>query len=209
MDRQVVEALKLLPERNRFVRGLRTWVGYRQTGLAYERQGRQAGEPKYTFAKLVRLGMDCIVNFSCKPLQMVMSFGLAIGVFTILAGALVAVLFLTNSAVFGYNPRQVRRWTSLALALCFLSGVQLISLGILGEYLGRLFEEVKRRPEFIIRNRLNFSRDAAPAARGDLAAERTGDLEPAQPGSAGRETNGESPGFGSPAQGPETSIFDI
>ncbi len=156
MSRPVLDAMNSLPERNRFVRGLRTWVGYRQTGLAYERQARQAGESKYSFSRLLRLAMDGIVNFSYKPLQLVMVFGLAIGFLTLLAGIVVLLLFLSDTAVFGYNPRQVRGWTSLILALCLLSGVQLISMGILGEYLGRLFEEVKNRPAYIISKKVNF-----------------------------------------------------
>jgi glycosyltransferase involved in cell wall biosynthesis len=159
MSRPVLDALNALPERNRFVRGLRTWVGYRQTGLAYERHARQVGEPKYTFAKLFRLAMDGIVNFSYKPLQLVMFFGLTVGFITFLAGAIVLILFLTNTTLLGYNPRQVRGWTSLALALSFLSGVQLISLGLIGEYVGRLFEEVKSRPKFIVRQTMNFPTD--------------------------------------------------
>lgn len=158
MTRPVLDALNALPERNRFVRGLRTWVGYRQTGLAYERQPRHTGKAKYTFSRLLRLAMDGIVNFSYKPLQLVMIFGLVIGLLTLLAAAAVALLFLTNTTILGYNPRQVRGWTSLILTLCLLSGVQLISLGFIGEYLGRLFEEVKGRPAFIVRKMINFER---------------------------------------------------
>ena len=106
-----LEALNSLPERNRFVRGLRTWVGYRQTGLVYDRHSRQAGEPKYTFSKLVRLGMDGIINFSYKPLQLVTFSGLLVGLFTILAGLGVVFLYVTDTTVFGYNPRQVRGWS--------------------------------------------------------------------------------------------------
>ncbi len=163
MGRAALDALNSLPERNRFVRGLRTYVGYRQVGLSYERHSRQAGEPKYTFSKLVRLGADGIVNFSYKPLHLVMYFGLVIGFLTILAGVGVAVLYLTDTTLLGYNPRQVRGWTSLILALLFFSGLQLISLGIIGEYIGRVFEEVKARPAFIIRTKLNFERERPEA----------------------------------------------
>ena len=165
MSRPVLDALNSLPERNRFVRGLRTWVGYRQTGLAYERQARQVGEPKYTFAKLFRLAMDGIVNFSYKPLQLVMVFGLTVGFLTFLAGAIVLILYLANTTVFGYNPRQVRGWTSLVLAVFFLSGIQLISLGLIGEYVGRLFEEVKSRPKFIVRQTMNFPTNSHETVR--------------------------------------------
>jgi dolichol-phosphate mannosyltransferase len=156
MSRPVLDAINSLPERNRFVRGLRTWVGYRQTGLPYERHARESGESKYTFAGLLRLAMDGIVNFSRRPLQLVMVFGLLLGLLTLVAGAVVLILFVTDTALWGYNPRQVRGWTSLALAMCLLSGIQLVSLGLLGEYLGRLFEEVKNRPAFIIQKKMNF-----------------------------------------------------
>jgi len=156
MSRPALDALNALPERNRFIRGLRTWVGYRQTGLAYERHARQTGEPKYTFGKLLRLAMDGIISFSYKPLQLVMFCGLAVSALTLLAGLVVVFQYLTNTTLFGYNPRQVRGWTSLILAFLLLSGVQLMSLGIIGEYVGRLFEEVKARPPFVVRKTINL-----------------------------------------------------
>jgi len=158
MSRPVLDALNDLPERNRFVRGLRTWVGYRQTGLAYERHMRQSGESKYTFSTLLRLAMDGIINFSDKPLQLAMVMGLAVGLITLAAAALVLVQFLFDISILGYNPRQVQGWTSLILALSLLSGVQLISIGILGQYVARLFEEVKNRPTYIVRTKVNFDR---------------------------------------------------
>jgi glycosyltransferase involved in cell wall biosynthesis len=156
MSRRVLDALNALPERNRFVRGLRTWVGYRQTGLAYERHARQTGEPKYTFSKLLRLAMDGIISFSYRPLQLVMFCGLAVAGLTLLAGMVVVIQFLTNTTLFGYNPRQVRGWTSLILAVLLLAGVQLLSLGIIGEYVGRLFEEAKARPTFVVSKTINL-----------------------------------------------------
>jgi len=156
MSRPALDALNALPERNRFIRGLRTWVGYRQTGLAYERHARQTGEPKYTFGKLLRLAMDGIISFSYKPLQLVMFCGLAVSALTLLAGLVVVFQYLTNTTLFGYNPRQVRGWTSLILAFLLLSGVQLMSLGIIGEYVGRVFEEVKARPPFVVRKTINL-----------------------------------------------------
>lgn len=158
MRRSVVNVLNSLPERNRFVRGLRTWVGYRQTGLAYERQARQAGEPKYTFGKLLKLALDGVINFSYRPLQLLMILGFLVGLLAFLAGLLFLFQYLTNTTILGYNPRAARGWTSLILAVLFLSGVQLFGLGILGEYIGRLFEETKRRPIYIVDKLINLRR---------------------------------------------------
>lgn len=156
MRQEVVEAINSMPERNRFVRGLRTWVGFRQTGLAYERQARFAGEPKYTFRKLVKLGADGILNFSYRPLQLITSIGVFLAVLSIGGAVLVLVQYLANWTLAGYNPRDARGWTSLMLALLFFSAIQLICMGILGEYIGRLFEEVKHRPAWLVKKRLNF-----------------------------------------------------
>lgn len=156
MRGSVCRAICELPERNRFVRGLRTWVGYRQTGMAYERDARFAGEPKYSFARLLKLALDGIVNFSYKPLHMAILFGAAVGILSILGGAFVLVQYFTNWTVMGFNPRQARGWTSLIFAILFSSAVQLFCVGILSEYVGRLFEETKRRPIYLVRERINI-----------------------------------------------------
>ncbi|HTB13506.1 MAG TPA: glycosyltransferase family 2 protein [Bryobacteraceae bacterium] len=155
MRGEVVEAMNQLPERNRFVRGLRTWIGYRQTGLAYERAARFAGEPKYTFSRLVKLGLDGIINFSYRPLQIITYVGLMVALAAIVLGVAVFFLYASNATIWGFNPRQSRGWTSLILVLLFSSAVQMISLGILGEYIGRLFEETKRRPIYLLKKRVN------------------------------------------------------
>jgi polyisoprenyl-phosphate glycosyltransferase len=165
MRGEVVDAINGLPERNRFVRGLRSWVGFRQTGLAYERQARFAGEPKYTFTKLLKLAADGIVNFSYRPLQFIMSFGAFLGLLSFLGAVFVVVQYLTNWTIFGYNPRNARGWTSLMFAVLFFAAVQLICVGILGEYIGRLFEEVKHRPVWLVKKRINLAQDAPPARR--------------------------------------------
>ncbi len=156
MRGHVVQAINELPERNRFVRGLRTWVGFRQTGQEYERAARFAGEPKYTFSRLVRLGLDGIINFSYRPLQLITLAGLLVAAMAILLGVLVLYLFFTNGQIAGYSVKEARGWTSIVLILLFSSAVQLISLGILGEYIGRLFEETKHRPIFVVKQRINF-----------------------------------------------------
>ena len=157
MTAEVVRAINSLPERNRFVRGLRTWVGFRQEGMAYERSARFAGEPKYTFVRLLRLGMDGIVNFSYRPLQLIMLLGMTVGVLAFVLGVLVLIQYAGDYTIFGYNPRNATGWTSLALTLLFSSAVQLFCLGILGEYLGRLFEEAKRRPAYLVRRRIGVA----------------------------------------------------
>ena len=159
MRGEVVDAINQLPERNRFVRGLRSWVGFRQTGMAYERQARFAGEPKYNFPKLFKLAMDGIINFSYKPLQFILSIGLVFAGIGLLGAAFVVVQYLMNWTIIGFNPRNARGWTSTIFVVLFFSAVNLICMGILGEYIGRLFEEVKRRPSWIVRKQINLSQN--------------------------------------------------
>jgi glycosyltransferase involved in cell wall biosynthesis len=156
MSRKVVDSLNLLPERNRFVRGLRTWVGYRQMGLAYERQARIVGESKYTWGKLVNLALDGLINFSYRPLRFLMVAGILVGGFAFLAGGLFLFQYVTDTTIFGYNPRHATGWISLVLAVLFLAGTQLIGMGVLGEYIGRLFEETKGRPLYLIDRQVGF-----------------------------------------------------
>jgi polyisoprenyl-phosphate glycosyltransferase len=156
MRGEVVDAINKLPERNRFVRGLRSWVGFRQTGLAYERQSRFAGEPKYTFSKLVKLAFDGITNFSYRPLQFIMLMGLILAGFSLLGAFFVVFQYIANWTIDGFNPRNARGWTSTIFIILFFSAANLTCMGILGEYLGRLFEEVKHRPIWIVRKRINL-----------------------------------------------------
>jgi dolichol-phosphate mannosyltransferase len=143
MDRSVIELLEQLPERQRFVRGLRTWVGLRQTGVEYERPARAAGEPAYTMRALVKLAMDGLVSFSSVPLRMVTRLGLLSAVFAMVMGMWVVWSVLTGQSM----PRG---WASLACLVLLMAAVQLLSLGIIGEYLARVFLEVKRRPTYLI-----------------------------------------------------------
>jgi dolichol-phosphate mannosyltransferase len=143
MSRRVVDALKTMPERRRFVRGMRSYVGFRQTGVAYERQERAGGQPKYTFRKLLMLAADGIFTFSEIPLRIATLVGLFTAGFSILYGAYV----LIERIFIGFN---LPGFATLAVGLFFLGGVQLICLGILGEYIGRIHQEVKQRPPYII-----------------------------------------------------------
>ena len=143
------------------MRGLRTWIGYRQIGISYERHARAAGTPKYTLRSLVNLALDGVINFSYKPLRVLGVTGMAIGVLASAAGVLFFVQSVTNTTVFGYNPRHAPGWTSLVLTILFLSAVQLFGLGVMGEYIGRLFEETKRRPPYVIGAWINLPPRAA------------------------------------------------
>jgi dolichol-phosphate mannosyltransferase len=162
MTRRAVDALAALPERSRFVRGLRSWIGFEQTGLAYERQARAAGAPKYTFRKLLNLALDGLINFSSRPLRLIAVLGVLLSFFTVLLAVFVVVQYAADWTVLGYNPRHARGWTSLILAILFLASAQLFCLGILGEYIGRLFEEIKRRPVYLVRRKVNLDADDSP-----------------------------------------------
>lgn len=157
MDRTVVDWLNAMPERNRFVRGLRSWIGYQQIGIPYERHRRFAGEVKYTMRKLFRLAFDGIINFSYRPLQLTGIFGLLVCFLSFFGIVFYLVHRILNREIFGLAPQDVPGFTTLILAILFLGGVQLFTLGIFGEYLGRIFDEVKQRPLYIVKEEDGFS----------------------------------------------------
>lgn len=144
MDRRVVEAMRSLPEHVRFVRGLRAFVGFRQVGLPYDRPARAAGKSKYTFAKLTRLAIDGLVSFSGQPLRLVTYLGITTA--TIALGMTVWVV--VDAATSRTAPRG---WASLVIVVLFMGSVQLLSLGIIGEYIRLIFLETKGRPSYIVR----------------------------------------------------------
>jgi len=149
MDRRVVDQLNRLPERNRFVRGLRSWIGFKQTTHSYERRARVAGETKYPFSKLVQLAFDGIFNFSTLPLTFVFVFGV---ILSLLAFALIVFLVLVKIfgiVVFGNHPDDIPGYYSTISTVLLFSGIQLVSLGIIGEYIGRIYLEVKNRPTYV------------------------------------------------------------
>ena len=156
VSRRALDTLNTLPERNRFVRGLRTWIGYRQIGLPYERHARAAGQPKYTLPSLVNLALDGVINFSYKPLRILGISGIVVGMLAFVAAALFFVQSVTNTTVLGYNPRMAPGWTSLILVILFMSAMQLFGLGVMGEYIGRLFDETKRRPPYLVGDTINM-----------------------------------------------------
>ena len=146
MSRRVVEQLKLLREKDRFVRGLVSWVGFRQTGVTYHRQAREAGVTKYPLGKMMKFAFDGITSFSTAPLK--------VATWTGYLAALAAVLYLLSVFVQRAMGITVEGWATIMVAMLFLGSVQLICLGILGEYLGRIFTEVKPRPMYVIEERL-------------------------------------------------------
>ena len=143
MDRRVVDQLNALPERNRFLRGLRTWVGFRQTGIEYERQVRHAGSTQYGFWKLVRLAVDGLVSFSYIPLRVASSVGFVVSLGSLMVGLYYLILRLAGH-------REPAGFAGIIISVLFLGGVQLITIGIMGEYVGRIFDEVKDRPVYIV-----------------------------------------------------------
>jgi dolichol-phosphate mannosyltransferase len=144
MDRKVVNVLKTMRERHRFPRGMSAWVGFKQVGVEYKRAARVAGETKYPFRKMFRLAINAVTSFSYFPLQVATYVGFFSAGIAIIAIPVVAVLRMTGSQFFEGQ-------TTTLVSVLFLGGVQLISLGVLGEYIGRLYDEAKGRPLYIVR----------------------------------------------------------
>jgi len=143
LDRKVVEALVSMREQHRFMRGLSTWVGFRQEAVPYERQERFAGSTKYPLHKMIRFAMDAITSFSHVPLQLATSFGFVLAGGSLVGIVIAILLRLVTHAIIGQ--------ASTLILVLFLGGVQLIFLGIIGEYLGRIYDEVRARPLYVVR----------------------------------------------------------
>lgn len=151
MDRKVVNVLvEEMPEQIRFVRGMRAYAGFKQIGVTYERAERAAGEVKYTFKKLMKLALDGLFGFSSFPLRLATYMGFFISIPSFLIGIFFILHRIIGFKVFGHSPEETPGTATLAVGMYFLSGVILIILGILGEYIGRIYIEVKRRPFFVI-----------------------------------------------------------
>jgi polyisoprenyl-phosphate glycosyltransferase len=144
MDRKVVDLLVGMPERNRFVRGIRSWVGLDQVGLAYQREARNAGKPKFTLTRLVYLALDGLISFSYLPLRAITVMGFGVSFISIC----LAVFYAVKRLTVGLSPPG---FAATIVAILFLAGMQLITIGVIGEYVGRIFEEVKRRPLYVVR----------------------------------------------------------
>jgi len=146
MSRRVVDAIRRSPERHRFIRGLVSWVGFNQIGIDYDRDERHSGTTKYPLPKMVRFAIDGITSFSDAPLRFASYLG-----FTVSLAAFIYALVIVGYKLFSLKPPgYTPGWASTIVAVLFLGGVQLISLGILGEYIGRIYDEVKGRPLYLI-----------------------------------------------------------
>jgi dolichol-phosphate mannosyltransferase len=158
MDRQVVETLRQLREQDRYVRGMVTWVGFRQEPVEFQRQARAAGVTKYPLRKMIRFAVDAVLSFSVKPLRLATWVGIAAS-----GVAFAGIIYALAVRLFTGNWQA--GWASLAVAVFFLGGVQLICLGILGEYIGRIYRETKRRPLYVVARQLGGER--TDSERGD------------------------------------------
>jgi dolichol-phosphate mannosyltransferase len=158
MDRKVVEQLKNMPERSRFIRGMVSWVGFKQDKVEYVREKRFGGETKFPLTKMLRFAIDGMLSFSQLPLQISSILGLLC--------AFVSFVFIIYGLLmkYLYPELMVQGWTSIFVAFLFLGGVQLLSIGILGEYLGRMFDEIKRRPLYIVEEEMNHGFDNGSVA---------------------------------------------
>ena len=149
-DKKVIEVINSLPEHNKFLRGLFSWVGFKQTPLEYERKERFAGKTKYPLKKMLKLASDGITSFSTKPLKM-------LGVLGFLS-VVVSILILIYALVsYAFNLNQLTPgWTSLMVTITFLGGMQLLSIWLISEYIGKIYDETKGRPEYIIDKKINL-----------------------------------------------------
>jgi glycosyltransferase involved in cell wall biosynthesis len=143
LSRRAADAITAMPERARFLRGMTSWIGYRQTGVPYTREARFAGESKYPTRKLVRLALDGITSFSTAPIKVVTGLGLALVVFC--AGVLAWTLYVRL-----FTSDAPQGWTSVIAVVLLLGGVQLLSLGVIGQYVARIFDETKQRPLYLV-----------------------------------------------------------
>jgi dolichol-phosphate mannosyltransferase len=160
MDRRVVQTILQSQEVDPYLRGIRAWVGFRQIGVPYQRQARAVGKAKYTLRKLFRLAGNGIFSFSTRPLRLATHLGFLVSLGSFFGGmfTLVQRLFAEQFARIGLRP--VPGFATIVISIFFLGGVQLICLGILGEYVGRIYENVKGRPRFVVDEQLGFGREA-------------------------------------------------
>ena len=155
IDRQVVDVLLTMPERDRFLRGMVSWIGFRQSAVIYDRSARHAGQTKYSLVKMLRFAVDSVISFSFAPLRLAIWVGFA-AIVAAFAGIIYALIIRI------YTTTWVRGWASIFTAVLFLGGIQLITLGIVGEYVGRIYAEVKLRPLYVVRERLGFDTASKP-----------------------------------------------
>jgi dolichol-phosphate mannosyltransferase len=167
LDRRALDALLSMRERNRFLRGMTVWVGYTQTAVPYRRDPRFAGETKYTLSKMLRFSLDAIFSFSHRPLQLATLLGFVISTLAFIAIPVVILLRILGSYLPGFG--------SVTIAVLLLGGIQLIAIGIIGEYVSRIYDEVKGRPLYLVRARRNFTEGVpVPAERLPVTSEAIG-----------------------------------
>ena len=150
VDKKVVDVINSLPEHNKFLRGLFSWVGFEQYEYEYERKERYAGKTKYPLKKMLKLASDGIIGFSTKPIKVIGGFGI-----TFVIASIVILLYFILSKIFGWT-NMVKGWTSIMFATTFVGGIVLLSLWIIGEYLVRIYDEAKQRPQYIIKKKINI-----------------------------------------------------
>jgi dolichol-phosphate mannosyltransferase len=162
LSRRVVDHLNSAPERHRYLRGLRAWVGFRQIGILIERERRASGKPKYNLRRLFGLAFDGIFSFSIVPLRAASVLGLC----TVVVSVAAAVFFVYAKLVLQQSPQG---FTALAVSIAFFAGVQLIFMGVIGEYVGRIYEEVKRRPQYVVDRVIRGEERWMPNTRENIA----------------------------------------
>lgn len=165
ISRSVVDALRAMPERDRFVRGMVSWVGFKQIALSYKRAERFAGATKYPLRKMLRFATDGIMSFSTKPLQLSAAMGMISATLALLG--IVYAIFLRL-----FTDTWVEGWTALMIAVLFIGGVELIAVGILGQYIGRIYYEIKSRPLYIVEEYLGFSSAGPSMSRSPVVRAR-------------------------------------
>jgi glycosyltransferase involved in cell wall biosynthesis len=156
LDRRALDALLSMGERSRFLRGMSIWVGYTQDSVAYDRDARYAGKTNFTFSRMLRFSLDAIASFSYRPLQLATALGFVISLVAFIAIPVVIVLKLAGDYLYGFSTVEI--------TILLLGGIQLITIGMIGEYVGRIFDEVKGRPLYLVRGRQNFDGPGGPTS---------------------------------------------
>ena len=164
IDRKVLDALRQMPEQDRFVRGMVAWLGFRQTEVLFHRLERAAGETKYPLFKMVRLALNAALGFSDAPLRLAIWCGLTVSGLALLYGGWVMLLWLTN------DPHLIAGWSSTIVVVSLLCGMNMLMTGIVGLYVGRIHAEVKHRPLYVVQQRLGFERDQVAAVQPAMRA---------------------------------------
>jgi dolichol-phosphate mannosyltransferase len=158
VDRKVVDAFKAMPERDRYVRGMFSWLGFRQTAVDFHREARAAGATKYNYRRLAKLAMDSLISFSDVPLKLALWLGALVSLGAVAFGLFVIALALLS-------PNAVPGWSSLAVLISFFAGANLFTTGIIGLYVGRIHNEAKQRPLYVVRQEIGFEQAAAAGAQ--------------------------------------------